>query len=126
MRPLTPRGAAGVMKLRSYFAVVVLATALPLGVVTAVVAVSLVREQQVAVDRGLKDTAEVLAALVENELETSLRSLETLATSPRLDAGDLADFHEQARRTRDLHGWSTVGLIDSTGEHRLNVARRPG
>src|SRR5439155_14085139 len=34
--------------------------------------------------------------------------------------------YEQAKRVRELHGWSTIGLIDQLGNHRLNVARPLG
>ena len=114
------------MKLRSYLTVLVLAGALPLVVLTAVVAVSLVRQQRAAVDAGLSDTVTALAAVLDNELQTSIKSLETLATSQRLDAGDLFAFHVQARRVRDLHQWTTIGLIDAKGDHLLNVARPLG
>jgi signal transduction histidine kinase/ActR/RegA family two-component response regulator len=114
------------MKLRSYLAVLVLAGVVPLVALTAFVTVSLVRQQRAAVDEGLADTVAALAAVIENEVESSIKSLETLATSRRLDMGDLPAFYAQAHRVRDLHGWSTIGLIDGRGAQRLDVARPLG
>jgi signal transduction histidine kinase len=114
------------MRLRWYLAVLVLAGLIPLVVLTAVVTISLVREQRAAVDRGLKDTVTALAAVIDNEVETSIKSLQTLATSQRLDTDDFGAFYEQATRVRQLHGWTTIGLLDSAGSHLLNVARPLG
>jgi two-component system, sensor histidine kinase len=111
------------MKLRSYLAILVLAGVLPLVVLTAVVAVSLVQQQRAAVDDGLADTVAALAGAIDNEIETSIKSLETLGTSRQLDLDDLPGFYEEARRVRDLHRWATIGLIDLTGRPRLDVAR---
>jgi PAS domain S-box-containing protein len=114
------------MRLRSYLAVLVLAGVVPLIVLTAVMTMTLAYQQRAAVDRGLSTTVAALAAVVDNELETSMRSLETLATSQWLDADNLPGFYEQASRARRLHRWSTIGLIDSEGKHRINVARPLG
>ena len=114
------------MRLRSYLAILVLAAVVPLIVLTGVMTTSLARQQRVAVGRGLSNTVAALAAVVDNELETSIRSLENLATSQWLDSDDLAAFYEHARRVRQLHHWSTIGLIDGAGKHRLNIARPLG
>jgi signal transduction histidine kinase len=114
------------MKLRSYLTVLVLAGVIPLIVLTAVVTMSLVDQQRAAVDRGLNDTVTALAHAIENDIEASIKSLETLATSQWLDGDDLSGFYEQAKRVRQLHGWSTIGLLDKAGNHRLNVARPLG
>jgi signal transduction histidine kinase/CheY-like chemotaxis protein len=114
------------MKLRSYLSVLVLAGVAPLIVLTVIVTDILVRHQRAAVDQGLAHTVDALAMVVENQIETSIKALETLATSQRLDTDDLPRFYEQAKRVRDLHQWTTIGLIDSAGKHRLNVARPLG
>jgi signal transduction histidine kinase/CheY-like chemotaxis protein len=111
------------MKLRAHIAGVLLAGVIPLIILVVAVTFVLARQQRSAVERGLADTVAALAATIDNELETSISALETLATSTRLDADDLPGFYEQATRVRDLHRWSTIGLIDAEGQHRLNVAR---
>lgn len=114
------------MKLRSYLAVLVLAGLVPLIALTTIVTISLARQRRAAVERGLSDTVSALATAIENDLQTSIKSLETLATSKRLDQDDLPAFYDQATRVRGLHRWSTIGLIDSAGNHQLNVARPLG
>jgi signal transduction histidine kinase/ActR/RegA family two-component response regulator len=114
------------MRLRWYLAVLVLAGIVPLVILTVAVTISLVRQERAAVERGLSDTANALAGLVENELEISVKSLETLATSQWLDQDELHLFYDQATRVRGLHTWTTIGLIDATGQHVLNLARPLG
>src|SRR5262245_3145050 len=114
------------MKLRWYLGVLVLVGVLPLVVLTAIVTISLARQQQAAFDRGLGDTVTALVTALDNDLQTSLKSLQSLATSPLLDHRDLKGFYEHAGRVLELHRWTTIGLIDSTGEHRLNRARPLG
>jgi len=114
------------MKLRSYLTVLLLAGTVPLIVLTVAVTLSLVQQQRVAADRGLTDTVAALAAAVDKEIGASIKSLDTLATSRALDTDDLPSFYGEAKRVRELHGWSTIGLIDSSGDHRLNVARPLG
>src|SRR5262245_25687810 len=114
------------MRLRSYLAVLVLAGLLPLVALTAIVTWSLGRQQRAAVELGLSDTVAALTTAIENDLQASIKSLETLATSRRLDQDDLSGFYEQATRVRALHHWSTIGLIDGTGAHVLDVARPLG
>jgi hypothetical protein len=81
------------MKLRSYLSILVLAGVAPLIVLTVVVTVSLARQQRDAVVQGMSYTVDALAMLIENELEISIKSLETLATSRRLDDDDLPQFY---------------------------------
>ena len=114
------------MKLRSYLAVLVLAGVVPLMALTVVLTITLARHQRIAVDRGLSDTVAAFALALENDLRTSIRSLETLATSTTLDNDSFAAFYEEASRLRGLHRWTTIGLIDREGTHRLNIARPLG
>lgn len=104
------------MKLRWYLAVLVLAGVVPLILLTVVVTVGLVRQQRAAVERGLSDAVAALTSATENELETSIKSLETLATSRRLDADDLPSFYEQAARVR---------LLSSLHDDRSDRQRGP-
>ena len=111
------------MRLRSHLAVLVVAGVVPLLGLTVIVTASLVNQQRAAVDRGLSDTVAALATAIDTELGTAIKSLETLATSRRLDEGDLAAFHADAARVVRLHRWSTIGLIEADGKHVLNLAR---
>ena len=114
------------MKLRSYVGLLVLAGAVPLIAVAGVVTWRLVERQREAIDLGLGGTVAALTAVVDNEIQVSIKSLETLAASPRLDVDDFQGFYDFARRAHQLHPWSTIGLIDVHGRHWLNVARPLG
>jgi signal transduction histidine kinase len=114
------------MKLRSYLSVLVLACVVPLIIVTIGITLSLVHHQRIAAESRLTDSVAALAAAVDKEISASIKSLETLALVRALDTDDLAAFYEEAKRARELHGWSTIGLIDATGNHRLNLARPLG
>ncbi len=114
------------MRLRSHLGVLVVAGVVPLLGLTVIVTASLVNQQRAAVDRGLSDTVAALATAIDTELGTAIKSLETLATSRRLDEGDLAAFYADAARVVRLHRWTTIGLIDADGIHVLNLARPLG
>src|SRR5438132_1131098 len=60
-------------------------------------AVALSRAQQEAVERGLDDTTSALVTSVDRELGSAIAILKALATSRRLDTGDLTGFHDEAR-----------------------------
>jgi len=111
------------MRIRTYLTILVLAAVVPLSALTAFVTISLSRQQQRVINRGLAETVSAVAATLQNELETPIRSLETLATSQTLDRDDLKAFYAQAVRVRDLHGWTTIGLTDESGLHLVNLAR---
>ena len=114
------------MKFRTYLAVLVLAGVVPLVGLTAIVTASLARQQREALERGRVETATALATAIDNELAASVKSLQTLAASDRLERDDLPAFYAEAHRVRLLHPWTTVGLIDASGQHLLNVARPLG
>jgi hypothetical protein len=79
------------------------------------------------VDRGMHASVTARAALVQHELETSVKSLETLATSQRLDRDDLSlpSTSTLAGVSARQHS-STIGLIDSEGNHRLSSCMGDG
>jgi signal transduction histidine kinase/CheY-like chemotaxis protein len=114
------------MRLRWYLSGLVLAAIVPLALLAAVVTVALVRQQEVAVENGLLDAVDARATAVDNELDTSIKSLETLATSPRLDHDDVPGFYEVAVRAGHLHRWSSIALVDLTGQALFNTARPLG
>ncbi len=114
------------MKFRAYLAVLVLAGVVPLVGLTVIVTATLARQQRDALERGRVETVTALATAIENELAASVKSLQTLGASERLQRGDLPAFHAEAQRVRGLHPWTTIGLIDASGQHVLNAARPLG
>ena len=58
-------------------------------------------ENRTVIERRLLDTARVDADALDREFEDSIRSLEALASSPELAAGDFLAFHDEARLSPD-------------------------
>ncbi|HET7339887.1 MAG TPA: ATP-binding protein [Methylomirabilota bacterium] len=91
--------------------------------------VELGRAQQQAVERGLDDTVSALVTAVDRELVSSITTLRALATSRFLDGGDLAGFHEQARRVLASQadtGWTSVRLAAADGTPLMHTLITPG
>lgn len=70
--------------------------------------------------RGLRETANASALVVDREMASSVASLELLAASPALEAGDMASFYEQARLLNNDH-MSWIMLIDVLGEQIIHT-----
>src|SRR4051812_29080524 len=77
-------------------------------------------------DRGMQDTVRALSLAVDGEVKTSLAVLQTLAASPFLDRGDLAQFHEICARAVRRRSEAYVVLFDPTGKVLLNSSRPYG
>lgn len=70
--------------------------------------------------RGLKETANSLALLVDRELYSAEAGLRVLGGSPSLADGDLKAFYAQARRAnRGSTGWTV--LLDAQGQQLINT-----
>ena len=83
------------------------------------------RQERRATERGLRDVTRALTLAIDRELETSLRTLEALASSPHLDRGDLSSFYEHVQRTVPTQPrWRAVVLADAAGDVRL-VSTQP-
>jgi hypothetical protein len=81
------------MRLRSHLIVLVLAAIVPLLVFAIVTIRQEVTEQRQILERGMHDTARARTLAIDGEVKASLAVLETLASSPFLDSGDLKSFH---------------------------------
>lgn len=102
--------------------VVVAAALLPTAVLSAIALGFLLRAQQAEVSRATIDTTRALVGAVDRELNSTIAVAETLAASDALDNGDLAAFHEEARRVANFHPqWVTIALSDTHGNQLLNV-----
>ena len=103
----------------------VVVSIVPLLIFAVIVIVLFERQQRASLERGFRDTTRSLTVAVDHELASSISTLEALATSEHLDAGDLQRFYEQAGRALGAHrGWVTINLFDATGQQLLNL-RRP-
>jgi signal transduction histidine kinase/ActR/RegA family two-component response regulator len=111
------------MRLRSALFLLALAVTIPLLAFSAALAVVWSRQHQAAVEGGLVDTARAFAVAAERELEVSISALEALATSARLDTGDLAGFADEAQRVLPTQQWYTIFLADPGGQQVLRTGQ---
>ena len=99
----------------------VVGTLLPVVLFGAVVAHQLSRSERAAEERRLVQSARDLAATVDREMTSSIRTLAALAASERLETGDLERFHRQlARAAKTQPSWMTVLLLAPDGRQLLN------
>ncbi len=99
------------------------AAILPLAAISGIALWALVRQQHVQAERATLELARALATGVDAELRRSISVLETLATSPVLEAGDMKAFYERSQRvvgTRPF--WNSVNLADPSGKVLMNTA----
>ncbi|HUF93688.1 MAG TPA: ATP-binding protein [Candidatus Limnocylindria bacterium] len=85
--------------------------------------VQVTRHERAAVERGARDTARALSLAVDRDLLRSMTTLEALATSRELDAGEPGDFVRKAQRvlpTQD--GWLDIMLYDRAGRELLTAS----
>jgi len=89
-----------------------LIAALPVAAYAVVLFLGLRAERAADLRDDLRQAATALAAVVEAEIGAGTRTLEALAASPRLEAGDLGGFREEARRLLAVQpGWHTLALV---------------
>ncbi|HXH81739.1 MAG TPA: ATP-binding protein [Candidatus Tectomicrobia bacterium] len=115
------------MRLRSHLLVLALGTLLPMVVFAAVAAWLFVQNERETFERGARDRMLAILTAVDTELQSSINTLDALATSRHLDTDDLRAFHVDARRVLESHpDWITINLALPTGEQVLNVLRPLG
>ena len=106
--------------LRTQLLLLTLASALPITVFSGVLLWRFHERERAQFEERVQQTALDLAADVDRELVSIAVTLNTLATSPLLQPGQLAAFHAQARKAiaqKEL----AVLLVDTTGQQLLNT-----
>ncbi|MEO8136843.1 MAG: cache domain-containing protein, partial [Betaproteobacteria bacterium] len=98
---------------------------LPLAALSGAGLILLLDQQRSQSDRAALDIARALATAVDAELRRSVSVLEILATSPQLDADDMRQFEDTARRAIAASPqWRSILLTDPTGSVLLNAGER--
>lgn len=93
---------------------------IPAGLLAAWLIVESNRNQRALFERQLSETARVLSSVIDRQLSQSEAQLRALATSPVLEAGDMAAFSRQARATVIEHDrWIALQSLD--GRHIVNT-----
>ncbi|MEI6559754.1 MAG: ATP-binding protein [Rhodospirillaceae bacterium] len=83
-------------------------------------AATVIVDTRAQIERSYTAIARVLLSSVDAELQSELRTLQGLASSSTLLAGDFPVFHDEARRFAAAHGdWLAITLSDIEGHGQL-------
>ena len=119
---LAPLVAAfGRRPLSHQLAALVLATAIPILVLTALMFTRLVANERDGIRQGLMVSAKTLAHLVDNEIDTHAAIASTLAVSPTLQSGDLAALWSEAKKAIEFVPGSWLALSTPDGPIVVNT-----
>lgn len=114
---------ASSLPLRWHLIRLAVGTLLPAVAFAAVVVFQLAHLERKAVERRAVQSARALAGAFEREMSGSLRTLQALAESDRLDRGDLETFRAEAERVRRLQpAWKHVLLLSPDGQPLVSTA----
>ncbi len=112
------------MKLRSHLIALVIASLLPVIIFAGVMVYVSYQGQRADINRGMLDTARAISLAVDRELEASIRTLQALGASERLEPRNLKPFYNQAARVlKTQPGWNAIVLFDSDARLVLNLLR---
>src|SRR4051794_6899681 len=107
--------------LRWHLVLLVIGTLLPVVAFGAAMVGRLARSERAAAERRLAQSSRDLAAVVDREISGTFRALAALSQSERLERGDLAAFHEEARRVLATQPtWLAVLLFAPDGRQVLD------
>ncbi len=104
-----------------HLGLLVLATALPLLILSYIIYGVLVDSERKSVRQGLFANAGTLATLVDTEISTSASFAAALAQSPSLQSGNLAAFYSEARKALEFLPGSWVAVTSPDGKVLLNT-----
>ena len=99
----------------------------PLAIMSGIGLYALAQQQRVQAQRVGLELARAVATAVDAELRSSISVLESLATTPTLDHGDLAGFRKRAGRILETQPqWAGVTLADLAGSRLVDTRFRSG
>ncbi len=110
--------------LRWHFVVLVSAAMLPLVIFASMMVSKLAHSQRLASERRLMYETQELAAAVDREVESIVRTLEALAVSDQLRRGQLRSFHDELVLVKQTQpNWATIQLHSEQGELLITAIR---
>ena len=111
--------------LRAHLLALVIAALAPLLIFAAAMVVLSARKEQEVFERGAIERTRALITAVDAEIQSSISTLEALATSNWLDHEDMKEFYEEAARVlRSQPSWRTIIVSYPSGESIMNL-RQP-
>ena len=96
--------------------IILLASFVPLVLLTAALVSWGLRENRAAVERGLTDTARALSIAIDEQISTWRSVLEALSTSSAFETGDFANFYDRAVAVAKQHGGGIVVFDERTAQ----------
>ncbi len=104
------------LSLRWHLIGLAIGAVLPVVVFAVLLVAQLSRKERAAVERQLVSSARMMAIGIDREITSTIRTLEVMAESERLDRGDLEGFHSEAQRAqRTQPSWLSVLLLTPDG-----------
>lgn len=114
------------LSLRRYLSRLIFLLVIPFTLFASTLVVLLALNEKAAIRSGMEATAQALRAVVDWEMESSTRALQTLTTSGYLADANLAGFRKSAERVLQIQsGWSNVVLRDTTGKYLVSLRDLP-
>lgn len=121
-RNYSPRHPAKLLSLRGYLIRLVLLLVIPVTIFAAALLLVLTRHEKAAVRSEMEAAARALQIMVDGELESVIRTLQSLTTSTYLLSGDMAGFRGQAERVSAMQkGWESITLLDRSGKNLVSL-----
>jgi signal transduction histidine kinase len=106
--------------LRTYLIASVTAVVLPVLAFAGYLAAASAREQRVAIENGMRETARALSLAADRQVGIALASLEALVSSASFQRGDQRAFRAEADAfLASYEGWLSV--VDEDGQQLLNT-----
>ncbi|WP_141733243.1 hybrid sensor histidine kinase/response regulator [Oligoflexus tunisiensis] len=110
-----------------HLVILVLSALVPAFLFSSIMVNWLGRLERQASERTLLQSAQGLGSSVDQEIEATIRTLQSLAVSVHLEQGNLEAFHaEVVRILQSQPSWLTVLVHDTEGHILINAARRYG
>ncbi|HSN19796.1 MAG TPA: PDC sensor domain-containing protein, partial [Usitatibacter sp.] len=114
------------LSIRAHLALLVLAAIAPAVLVAAGLLVSEQRNDRERLERDSIATARAMVHAIDREIVSLTAAAEVLATSRRVQMGDLSAFREQAEQVVAKRIGATIVLSGEDGRQLLNTLRAPG
>jgi signal transduction histidine kinase len=111
------------MRLRNQLLILVFSVLVPAFVGSILAVWYVYKEEQAAQEKGMTEAARAFSLLVDNELQSKAKILQTLASSPSLVRNDLREFYHYAK-TMAPNPETTIILLDKR-DHQLINTRLP-
>jgi PAS domain S-box-containing protein len=116
---------SGPIALNAYLNRLIIGALVPLLIFFIFMMVLFARQEQASRQRGLESTSRALILAVDQEIKSSITTLEALATSESLDVGEVRVFREVAERIfKTQENWQDLALFDPKGT-RLAILAKP-